>query len=292
MPNNFDFSYQKYVNRFEEQLKIALSKLDNVPEYLKSAMSYAVCDGGKRVRPVLCYATADMLGVELEKVDAFAVAIELIHSYSLVHDDLPCMDDDDYRRGKLSTHKKFGEAFGVLAGDGLLNFAFEYVLSKQNFSLVDAKALKLLSNCSGASGMIGGQVLDLLNEKSNILSQEVLYEIYINKTAKLLLAPIVIASIFAEDKGYEKLKEYGLNLGIMFQISDDLLDAKGDKQNIGKTPGKDQIQDKMTSIKIFGIDGATSRLRLHFDKCINAIKDFDNNDFILEFTKKMFERTK
>lgn len=292
MPNNFDLKYQEYVDRFEAQLKIALSKLENVPKYLSEAMSYAVCDGGKRVRPVLCYATADMLGVELDKVDVFAVAIELIHSYSLVHDDLPCMDDDDYRRGKLSTHKKFGEAFGVLAGDGLLNFAFEYVLSKKDFSLVDAKALKFLSCCAGSSGMIGGQVLDLLNEKNNDISYEVLYQIYINKTAKLLLAPIMIASIFAGDKEYENLTEYGLNLGLMFQISDDLLDAKGDKQIIGKTPGKDQIQDKLTSIKIFGLDGAISQLKVHYDKCLNAIKDFDNHDFILEFTKKMFERTK
>ena len=292
MPNNFDLKYQEYVDRFEAQLKIALSKLENVPKYLSEAMSYAVCDGGKRVRPVLCYATADMLGVELDKVDVFAVAIELIHSYSLVHDDLPCMDDDDYRRGKLSTHKKFGEAFGVLAGDGLLNFAFEYVLSKKDFSLVDAKALKFLSYCAGSSGMIGGQVLDLLNEKNNDISYEVLYQIYINKTAKLLLAPIMIASIFAGDKEYENLTEYGLNLGLMFQISDDLLDAKGDKQIIGKTPGKDQIQDKLTSIKIFGLDGAISQLKFHYDKCLNAIKDFNNNDFILEFTKKMFERTK
>ena len=292
MPNNYNVCYQKYVNRFEEQLKIALLKLENVPEQLKNAMSYAVCDGGKRVRPVLCYATADMLGVDLEKIDTFAVAIELIHSYSLVHDDLPCMDNDDYRRGKLSTHKKFGEAFGVLAGDGLLNFAFEYPLNKQDFSPSDAKALKFLSYCSGALGMIGGQALDLLNEKCDNISQEVLYEIYINKTSKLLLAPIIIASIFADKKHYDRLIEYGINLGIMFQISDDLLDAKGDKTKIGKTPGKDLVQDKLTSIKTFGLDGAINQLKIHYDKCLSAIKDLDNNEFLLEFTKKLFERTK
>ncbi len=292
MQNNYQKQYENYVIRFEKQLKIALANLSNTPQYLREAMEYAVCDGGKRVRPVLCYATADMLGVQLEKVDAFAVALELIHSYSLVHDDLPCMDNDDYRRGKLSTHKKFGEAFGVLAGDGLLNFAFEHVLSKKTFTNEDAKALKFLSYCSGSSGMIGGQTLDLINEKSDKVSEEVLYEIYINKTSKLLIAPIIIASIFSGKDYSDKLGEFGLNLGVMFQISDDFMDAKGDKSNIGKTPGKDEIQDKLTSIKVFGFDGALSRLQYHFDKCLNILKEFENNEFLLEFTKKMFERTK
>ncbi len=284
--------YNRYAERFEQQLKIALTKLDSVPNYLKNAMEYAVLDGGKRIRPVLCYATADMLNVDLEQVDAFAVAIELIHSYSLVHDDLPCMDNDDYRRGKLSTHKKFGEAFGVLAGDGLLNFAFEYVLSKDNFSLLDAKALKFLSFCAGASGMIGGQTLDLLNEKNVNVDVEILYEIYKNKTAKLLIAPLIISCIFANEKYKEELTEYGLNLGIMFQISDDLMDAFGLKINIGKTPNKDQIQDKMTAVKTFGIEGAKSQLQIHYNKCLEIIKNFKNNEFLIVFTKKMFERTK
>ena len=292
MQNNYDLQYENYVKRFELQLKKALNCLSNVPEYLRNAMEYAILDGGKRVRPVLCYATADMLGVDLEKVDDFAVALELIHSYSLVHDDLPCMDNDDFRRGKLSTHKKFGEAFGVLAGDGLLNFAFEYVLSKNAFSLDDAKALKILSNCAGPSGMIGGQTLDLLNENSLSSNSQTLYQIYFNKTCKLLIAPLLIASVFASEKYNEELNDFGFNLGVMFQISDDIIDAEGDVNNIGKTPGKDQIQDKLTSIKVFGLLGAKEQLKVHYEKCISVINKFENNQFMLTFTEKMFKRTK
>ena len=172
--------YNEYLAIFNQQLDIVINKIktNDPPEILLQAMEYSVAGGGKRVRPVLLYATADVLGVDLERVNEFAIAIEYIHSYSLVHDDLPSMDNDDYRRGKLSTHKKFGEAYGILTGDSLLNFAFEYCLSKKEFSPNDAKALSLLANYAGTFGMIAGQIYDLQNEKSDDVSEKTLYKIY------------------------------------------------------------------------------------------------------------------
>ncbi len=289
---NYNDKYQKYLTYFEEQLNIALKSLDNIPKNLKEPMKYAILDGGKRVRPVLLFATAEMLGINLDEVKEFAVAIECIHSYSLVHDDLPAMDNDDYRRGKLATHKKFGEAFGILAGDGLLNFAFEHVLSKKNFDQIDAKALKVLAEYAGVSGMIAGQVLDLTNEKSDDISQENLYTIYENKTAKLLTCPLLISSIKANGKYYDELMQLGLNIGYMFQISDDLMDAEETCEHIGKTANKDQAQDKLTAIKVFGLDGAKERKEYFYKKCISCLSQIKNADFLFDFVKKLYERTK
>ena len=291
MSFNYKNQYEKYVNIFEIELNKAFETIC-APEVLKDSMKYAISDGGKRVRPVLALSTADMLGIELNSILPFTVAIECIHSYSLVHDDLPSMDNDDYRRGKLSTHKKFGEAQGILTGDALLNFAFEYVLNKENFTLKDGKALSLLAKFSGSSGMVGGQVLDLTNEKSSNVSEKILYEIYTNKTAKLIMAPILIASVLADKKHFDSLQEYGLNLGYLFQISDDILDVEGSLKEIGKTPNKDADSDKLSAIKVFGINGAKNKKLIHYNKCIEQLNKINNNEFLLALTKNMYERTK
>lgn len=292
MSSSYLAKYNSYINKFNQELDITLSKINNVPDILHEAMSYAVVDGGKRIRPVLCFAVAEILGIDSDLVKEFAIAIELIHSYSLVHDDLPAMDNDDFRRGKLSTHKKFGEALGILAGDSLLNLAFQIVLSKKSFSSNDVKALKLLSEYAGSSGMIAGQVLDLANEKSKDYDENTLYSIYENKTAKLIMAPILISSIIANDKFYSALKNFGYNLGIMFQISDDLLDAQESFEVIGKTPGKDAKSDKLTAVKIFGIDGALKRKEFHYNTCINELNKINGADFLIDLTNKLFERKK
>ncbi|MBE7081048.1 MAG: polyprenyl synthetase family protein [Clostridiales bacterium] len=289
---NYNAEYEKYLKFFSQQLNIALKSFDNIPQNLAEPMTYAIIDGGKRVRPVLLFATAEMLGLSLDDVKEFAIAIESIHSYSLVHDDLPAMDNDDYRRGKFSTHKKFGEAYGILAGDGLLNFAFEYVLSKDNFNMLDAKALKLLAEYAGISGMIAGQVLDLANEKSAVISEQILYSIYENKTAKLLMCPLLISSIKSNGKYYDELKELGLNIGYMFQISDDIMDAEQSSEHIGKTANKDQVQDKLTAIKVFGLEGAKERREYHYNKCLACLDKMQNADFLYQFVKKLYERTK
>ncbi len=290
---SYQIKYQEYLEYFNNSYNEFIASLNkDVPTEIKDAVIYATIDGGKRVRPILCYATCEALGVSLEKVKEFALAIEFIHSYSLVHDDLPCMDNDDYRRGKLSTHKKFGEAYGVLAGDALLNLAFEACLSKNDFSLLDAKALKILADFAGYKGMIGGQVLDLKNERNPEISENVLYDIYINKTSKLLTAPLLISSTLANDKFYDELYDFGIKLGILFQITDDILDEESSLENLGKTPHKDAIADKFTSIKVFGIDGAKQKAKGLFEDCHKILRAIPNNAFLAEFLNKLYYRKK
>ncbi len=290
---SYQTKYNQYLDYFNNSYNELISKLDvNAPSTIKEAMIYATDGGGKRVRPVLCYASCELLGLPIEKVKEFALAIEFIHSYSLVHDDLPCMDNDDYRRGKLSTHKKFGYSYGVLAGDALLNFAFEICLSKPNFDSYDAGALKILAEFAGYSGMIGGQVLDLQNEKKSQISQEILYEIYVNKTSKLITAPLLISSVIAENKYFNELKELGYNLGILFQITDDILDEESSLFELGKTPHKDKEAEKLTSIKIYGLDGAKNKAREHYEKCKTILNNISNNEFLMGFLDKIYFRNK
>ena len=289
---DYKTQYQKYLNAFNTQLDVAFNSISSIPKILYDAMSYAVYDGGKRVRPVLCFATAEMLGLSCNDVKEFAVAIELIHSYSLVHDDLPAMDNDDYRRGKLSTHKKFGEANGILAGDALLNFAFEHCLSREDFTVNHVKALKVLSEYAGASGMIAGQILDLQNEKNSTPDENTLYSIYYNKTAKLLTAPLLIASYVSGGKYYNELKEFGYNLGVMFQMTDDLMDVEGTVESIGKTPNKDLAADKLTSIKVFGLEQTRQKINFHYQKCIEILNKIPNSQFLEALTNQMYVRKK
>ncbi|MBQ8426616.1 MAG: polyprenyl synthetase family protein [Clostridia bacterium] len=291
--DNYILKYNQYINEFNKYLETKLNSLsDTSPLTIREAMRYAIVEGGKRVRPVLCLALAECFGVPNEKVIDYALAIECIHAYSLVHDDLPSMDNDDYRRGKLSTHKKFGEAIGVLAGDALLNFAFEVCLSKDNISVNDIKAMQFIAKSAGYDGMIAGQVLDLENENSKQPNEETLYKIYYNKTAKLIIAPLMVVSCFVDRKFSDSINDYGYNLGVLFQIIDDILDVKGDVATIGKTPNKDVKAGKLTSIKLFGLDNAEELARSHYEKCLTALSKLPNNDFLLAFTKKLFERNK
>lgn len=285
--------YNKYLDIFENYLNKTLPSLTNdTPQILSDGIKYAVADGGKRVRPVLCLAAAECLGVDVKSVLNYALAIELIHSYSLVHDDLPAMDNDDYRRGKLSTHKKFGEANGILIGDALLNLAFETCFLKDELTVNDCKAVKLIGEYSGAKGMIAGQVLDLLDEKSNDLREETLYSIYVNKTAKLITLPLLIASALSGNKYFDEFENFGYNLGVMFQITDDIMDVEGSFDLIGKTPNKDIQSGKFTSIKVFGLDGAKKMAKKHYENCKNILTKIPNADFLNDFTDYMFLRKK
>lgn len=293
---DFSEKYNEYLQYFEKNLQNRLGTLtDSAPQVIKDAMRYAVCGGGKRVRPVLCFATCEMLGTDKSAVGNLALAIEFIHSYSLVHDDLPAMDNDDFRRGKLSTHKKFGEAIGILAGDALLNYAFETVLSdlpEENLSKGYLEAAALIAEYAGYSGMIGGQILDLENENNDIFTETELYDIYLNKTAKLISAPILAASCVNGRKHYDELKEYGYNIGILFQITDDIMDECGTLEQIGKTPHKDDAENKLTSIKAFGLDGAKEKAFLHYSKAKKIIEKIDGTGFLTEFTDKIYNRNK
>ena len=291
------FDYKAQFSRYYDYVNgYLISFFDKIkkenPSIITDAMEYSVMNGGKRVRAVMCLAAADLLGVSFDLVKEYCVAIECIHAYSLVHDDLPAMDNDDYRRGKLSTHKKYGEANGILTGDALLNVAFETCLKKPDFNRFDARALYALANAAGFNGMIYGQVLDLENENSKELDKQVLYKIYENKTAKLITAPLLIASELAFGKYREELKEFGYHLGVTFQIVDDIMDVEETFESIGKTPNKDEKEDKLTSIKLFGIDGAKALAKEHYEKCLDILKDIPNSEFFVELTKAMYIRRK
>ena len=285
---NFKDKYAEYLNVFCDYLTEYFSSIKGIPENLYSAMEYAVSGGGKRVRPVLCLAISDMLGVDVKKTLPFALAIEMIHSYSLVHDDLPAMDNDDYRRGKLSTHKKYGEAMGILAGDGLLNLAYEILLSVNDFSLNELKASRIIADYAGSKGMINGQVLDIEGENADNVSESALYDIVINKTAKLITAPILVASSLGGDKYFNELKEYGYNLGLLFQTTDDIFDATSTFEEIGKTPHKDE--NKITAIKVYGLEGAKLKASIYYENCKKILDLLPNNSFLSDFTDYIYTR--
>lgn len=289
---DFNIKFNEYKEYFEKRLTEYFDNLSGkYPKPIYEAMYYAVKDGGKRIRPVLSLSSAEMLGLEKEQVINLALAIEFIHSYSLVHDDLPSMDNDDYRRGKLSTHKKFGEAIGILAGDGLLNLAIETALSYENYTENYFNAVKEIFSLSGASGMIAGQVLDLESEKGNIVFDEKsLYDIEIRKTSCLISAPLLSSSVLSGRKYYEELKAFGLNLGLLFQITDDILDETGKIETIGKTPHKDI--NKLTSVTLFGLSGAREKADFYYNNCLNALSEIENSEFLRELLNSVYKREK
>ena len=199
------------------------------------------------------------------------------------------MDNDDYRRGKFSTHKKFGEANAILCGDALLNLAAEIALENPNISKEYLNAVRTLFNYSGYNGMILGQVLDLSYERKE-LSEKELYDVIENKTGKLISAPIIMASRLAGDKYLEILKEYSYNIGILFQIIDDVIDQEGTIETIGKTPNKDAEADKLTSVKVLGLKGAKERAKKHYTDALNCLKKIENVEFLISLTDMLFNR--
>ena len=259
---NFEHVLRQNCCRTEELLKkITDSFAENL---VNQAIKYSLLDGGKRLRPSLVFETARLFGVDDENIERLAVAIEMIHTYSLIHDDLPCMDDDDFRRGKPSCHKKYGEAIAVLAGDGLLNLAMETLLCGK-YSQNYFKAIKFVFDCSGIFGMIGGQAIDILPQKTNDF--ETLDFLTENKTAKLIMACIGSTAIYcnATDEQKDNLLVFAENFGKAFQVADDLLDADID-QNLSYT-------------NLLGRDGAKSQLQQYSQTAIDCISKFSNSQF-------------
>ncbi len=258
--NNFVKYLKDKQSIVEQRLKeIAEIILQDTPEKLKEAMLYSLFAGGKRLRPILTYAVAESLNGNLKDALTVGCAIEFIHTYSLIHDDLPAMDDDDYRRGKLTNHKKFGEGMAILAGDGLLTEAFNILTNRELFINIDCVTMLDIANfiakCSGASGMVGGQALDLLYE--NIDADEyVVKEIHINKTAKLITASIYSGARISTDRDeiIKKFINFGYKVGLAFQIVDDILDITGNLEQLGKSSKSDEKKNKSTYPSIFGID--------------------------------------
>lgn len=246
------------------------------PEVIAEGMKYAVLNGGKRLRPILLFMTLDILGSKKEEGLATAVAIEMIHSYSLVHDDLPALDNDDYRRGKLTTHKKFGEAEGILIGDALLTHAF-YILTEKNSHLSPEKIVeivKLTSSYAGINGMIGGQMVDIASEGKKI-DLETLKYIHANKTGKLIKLPVEVACVIAGASKEERatLIKYSELIGLAFQIKDDILDIEGDFETIGKPVGSDLALNKSTYPSILGIEESKRLLNETIEEAKAIVKN-------------------
>ncbi len=265
MNNTYDFAQdlQEIQTRINQFLQTQLTQIDTFPSPLIEAMKYGVLLGGKRIRPFLVYATGRMLGVSLNQLDYAAAAIESVHAYSLIHDDLPAMDNDVLRRGQPTCHIAFDEATAILAGDALQSFAFEmlanaaYLSSEQKLRLV-----KALSHGAGAQGMCLGQSLDLISENKQI-SLPTLEQIHRNKTGALLSTAVVMgfhcSRYFADDQLEERLARYAAAIGLAFQVQDDILDIEGESAITGKTVGSDVAADKCTYPKLLGLDGAKQK---------------------------------
>ena len=278
---NFDEVYKAYLSAFEEGLKTHCEGLSLKSEKLKEAMTYSVMLGGKRIRPVIMLAVADMLQVPQEEVMPFAIALEFIHTYSLIHDDLPAMDNDDFRRGKPSNHKVFGEAQAILAGDALLNAAYDLCLTQCFKGEKYVRASKYLSEAAGENGMIAGQVADILWSEKSDFNEEDLKFVYEYKTGKLLIAPFAITSIIADNRNFLELEEFGKSLGYLFQLTDDILDVTGDFETLGKKIGKDEEKGKPTCVKLYGLEQAKIEADLCADACLFALERMDTDTAFL-----------
>lgn len=242
------------------------------PSELHQAMRYSVLGGGKRVRPVLALLGARASGAREEDHLGVASALELVHTYSLIHDDLPCMDDDDFRRGRPSCHKQFGEALAVLAGDALNTLAFEVVIEHAVTPERAARAALVLAQATGTAGMVGGQVVDLLSERLPPERERVQW-IHERKTGALLAASVRMGAISAgaPPELESRLTDYGVRIGLAFQIVDDLLDEEGDAAQLGKTPGKDREQGKQTYPAAFGVEAARAEAARLLDEAAGIV---------------------
>jgi len=251
--------------------------------------------GGKRLRPVLALATAEMFDKDIQEVLVYACSIEMIHTYSLIHDDLPAMDNDDFRRGKLTNHKVFGEAMSILAGDALLNLAYEKMIKDALISNNERKlkALGIIAEYAGALGMIGGQVIDLESEGKRVDSDK-LKTMHRLKTGALIKAPVEASAIIcgASDTEIKLLSNYASNLGLAFQIKDDILDVEGSIETMGKNPGSDAICEKSTYVTMYGLDKSKIMLEDVTNEGVSFLEKFDAKaQFLKELSLSLVRRS-
>ncbi|MEE9101642.1 MULTISPECIES: (2E,6E)-farnesyl diphosphate synthase [Pseudomonas] len=275
-----------YQARCQARVDAALETLFVAPREeltrIYAAMRYSVVNGGKRVRPLLAYAACEALGGELERADGAACAVELIHAYSLVHDDLPAMDDDDLRRGQPTTHIAFDEACAILAGDGLQTLAFE-VIGNADLNPQDAQTrldmLLILTRAAGSAGMVGGQAIDLESVGRKI-DQAALETMHRHKTGALIEASVQLGALASGRAGaadLEALRRYAEAIGLAFQVQDDILDVESDTTTLGKTQGKDQAHDKPTYPALLGLDAAKAYALTLRDQALAALEGFGDS---------------
>ena len=272
----------EYVNNI---IRSYYPKEEGYQSIIFEAMNYSVEAGGKRLRPIFMMEVSKLFDGFSDEVKPFMVALEMIHTYSLVHDDLPAMDNDDYRRGMLTTHKKYGHAMGVLSGDALLNYAFEVAsqaICESKDIVSAAKAMKVLAKKAGAYGMIGGQVVDV-NLSGNSATKEQLDFIYENKTSALIEAAFVLGAVLAgaDEKQVDLVEKAAWNIGMAFQIQDDILDVIGDAEVIGKPVLSDEKNEKTTYVSLYGIDGAKEYVKTYTNEAIKILSEVGKENLFL-----------
>jgi len=278
----------------EKTIKVLLTPSNPAALKLWEAMRYATLSGGKRLRPFLVMQTAQLFNVSNEQALRTAAAVEMVHAYSLAHDDLPAMDDDDLRRGQPTVHKKFNEGTAILAGDALQTLAFEVLANSETHPSPEVRCSLIsgLANASGANGMAGGQMLDL-NAASNQWTENSIYQLQLMKTAALFSFSCESGAILGQATIEQRqlLKEFGTNLGIAFQITDDLLDVTGDVNEVGKAVGKDSKQGKATLVSIKGIDESLATAANFCHNAIALLNLYDNKaDILCELVRHIIKR--
>jgi geranylgeranyl diphosphate synthase type II len=291
---------KSYLSKKKDIVDKALDKLvppaKTFPPSIHEAMRYSLFAGGKRVRPILALAAAEALGAKTTELLPLAGALELIHTYSLIHDDLPAMDNDDFRRGRPTCHKVYGEAIAILAGDGLLTLAFEVLSDPRRAKTIPANRLvdiiREISTASGVFGMVGGQVVDMESEGKDVDFPTLEY-IHTHKTGAFIRASVRIGALYAKagKRQLRALTHYGEMVGLAFQIADDILDITGKQEEIGKDVGSDLKKDKKTYPSFYGLEESRRRAVEVVDNALYSLKDFDRKaDPLRELAKYMIQR--
>lgn len=283
----------------KELIKLVDEHLDKYltityPEDIFKAMKYTLMLPGKRLRPVMCLETTRMLGGKIENALPMACAIEMLHGQSLIHDDLPCMDNDDFRRGQPSNHKVFGEANAVLAGDALLTYAPQIIIEKSKGKLSDETILKLVheyTKFAGAYALIAGQVVDIQSENGKLEKspEETLEFIHLNKTAALFRLPIKTGAIIAGIENIDELDNFAKKFGLAFQIYDDIMDEISTFEELGKTIGKDKNRGKLTYVSLYGLESAKDKFKLLINDCYDIVDKY-KSDIFRDILNKLRDR--
>lgn len=289
-------TFERYLTMVEQALEEAVPapKEESLDRTVWEAMRYSLLVGGKRIRPVLTLAFAELCGGSAQQALPFACAVEMVHTYSLIHDDLPCMDDDDLRRGKPTNHKVFGEAMALLAGDGLLTRAFEQALAFSGPSSDAVRGASVLARCAGASGMVGGQCVDLSAQGKEV-DLSLLQQMDLGKTVALISAACQMGCIAvgAGDGQLEAARRYAEGLGMAFQIRDDILDVEGDAKTLGKNVGMDSARDKRNYVSLLGVEEAQRLVESYTDQAISALEAFAGDTaFLRELAVSLATREK
>lgn len=293
----FEKKFADYLNLINSNLETVFN-CGNIPEKrIFDAAKYSLSAGGKRIRPIITLGFCEMLSGNLQDALVFGTAVECIHTYSLIHDDLPCMDDDDLRRGKPTCHKAFDEATAVLAGDALLNFAFEYISDINNFEKINAsdllKAINYIGSCSGIKGMIGGQGVDIMLENSAVDDINMLKYLDEKKTGALIrcAAAAGVFSAGGDERDLKAAEEYAVNLGIAFQIKDDILDCTSTAEVLGKNIGSDIQKGKNTYVSVLGLEKSEELLKEYTKKASEALLVYgDRAEFLIKLSEYLLNR--